>query len=86
MSDRSSGPERGADDGADAPDVPSDRPSFLATLRAVGWAFFGVRSEQRLFEQDLRRMSPGHVIVIGLLFAAVFIAVLLAIAHLAAGG
>lgn len=67
-------------------DVPSGKPSFPATLRAVGWAFFGVRSEQRLFEQDLRRMSPGHVIVIGLLFAAVFIAVLLVIAHLAAGG
>jgi hypothetical protein len=58
--------------------------SFIGTLRAIGWAFFGVRGGKG-YERDLSRLNPLHVIIIGLLLAGAFIATLLVIINLVVG-
>ena len=67
------------DEGQDAP----RRGRFVDTLKAVGWAFFGVR-KGRSHEHDMRELNPLHVILVGLLLAAVFIVVLVMLARFAA--
>jgi hypothetical protein len=52
--------------------------SFLQTLKAVAWSFFGVRKGTD-YEKDISQLNPVHVIIAGILGAAVFIFVLLAI-------
>lgn len=47
--------------------------SFLATVKAIGWAFFGVRGGNG-HERDLTHLNPLHVIIVGLLLAAAFVA------------
>ncbi len=49
--------------------------SFGQTMRAVAWSFFGVR-KSRDYEQDVARLNPVHVIIAGVIGAAVFIGVL----------
>ena len=49
--------------------------SFGQTLKAVAWAFFGVR-KARDQEQDLARINPVHVIVAGILAAIAFVVAL----------
>ncbi|HMM85414.1 MAG: DUF2970 domain-containing protein [Gammaproteobacteria bacterium] len=44
-------------------------------MRAVAWSFFGVR-RSREYEQDVSRLNPVHVIVAGVLGAALFIVAL----------
>jgi hypothetical protein len=43
------------------------------TMRAVAWSFFGVRRSKDL-EQDVARLNPVHVVIAGLIGAAVFVA------------
>ena len=50
--------------------------SFLQTMRAVGWSFFGVRRSAN-FEQDVNKLNPVHVVIAGVLGAALFIVILL---------
>lgn len=46
--------------------------SFWQTLRAVAWGFFGVRKGAE-YERDVARLNPVHVIVAGIVGAALFI-------------
>ena len=55
--------------------------SFGATMKAVFWSFFGVRKRQD-YEKDAAHLNPVHVIIAGLIGAALFIAVLIAIVKL----
>jgi hypothetical protein len=52
--------------------------SFLQTLGAVAWSFFGVRRSSD-YEKDVQHLNPIHVIVAGVLAAVVFIIVLVLI-------
>jgi Protein of unknown function (DUF2970) len=52
--------------------------SFLQTMRAVAWSFFGVRKSSG-YEKDIAELNPVHVVIGGVLAAVVFIAVLLAV-------
>jgi hypothetical protein len=52
--------------------------SFLATMKAVAWSFFGVR-KGRDHANDQARLNPLHVVVAGLLAAALFVAVLIVV-------
>jgi len=52
--------------------------SFGATIKAVLWSFFGVRKKSD-YEQDAQQLNPVHVIIAGVLAAAVFVLVLLLI-------
>lgn len=49
--------------------------SFLRTMQAVGWSFFGVRRSTD-YAQDVAKLNPVHVIIAGILGAAVFVALL----------
>jgi hypothetical protein len=49
--------------------------SFWQTMRAVAWSFFGVRKSGE-FEKDVTQLNPVHLVVAGVVAAAVFIAVL----------
>ena len=46
--------------------------SFLQTMRAVAWSFFGVRRGKD-YEQDVSKLNPVHVIIAGLIGAAMFV-------------
>jgi hypothetical protein len=50
--------------------------SFIKTMNAVMWSFFGVRKRRDL-EADASQLNPVHVIVAALLGAAIFIGVLI---------
>ena len=50
--------------------------SFLQTMRAVAWSFFGVRRAAD-HEKDIAQLNPVHVIVAGVIGAILFILVLL---------
>ncbi|MDP1901650.1 MAG: DUF2970 domain-containing protein [Rubrivivax sp.] len=60
------------------------RGSFLQTMRAVAWSFFGVRRAAG-HEEDVRRLNPVHVVVAGLLAAALFVAVLVGLVRWVVG-
>lgn len=49
--------------------------TFFQTLRTVGWSFFGVRKAAD-HENDLRELSPAHVVVAGVIGALVLVAIL----------
>ena len=58
---------------------PPHRPaSFLATMKAVFWSFFGVR-KRRDYESDATHLNPVHVIIAGVIGAAAFVAILILI-------
>jgi hypothetical protein len=54
--------------------------SLLQTVRAVGWAFFGVRRSADHAE-DVAKLNPVHVVIGGVLAAAVFVVSLVLLAQ-----
>ena len=51
----------------------SQRPaSLLQTARAVAWSFLGIRRSSGL-EQDVQKLNPVHVVIGGVLGAAVLV-------------
>ena len=57
----------------------SQRPmSFLATVKAVMWSFFGVRKNSA-YEEDTAKLNPLHVIIAGVIAAIIFILTLLSV-------
>jgi hypothetical protein len=54
--------------------------SFLQTMQAVAWSFFGVR-KSRDYERDLSQLNPVHLVIAGVIGAAIFIGVLLVIVN-----
>ena len=56
----------------------SRRGSFLQSLRAVAWSFFGIRRGVD-HERDMQRLNPVHVVIAGLIGAAVFVGILVAV-------
>ena len=51
------------------------RRSIVRTFKAVAWSFFGVRKSSE-HEKDVSQLNPLHVIVAGIVGAAVFVLVL----------
>jgi len=54
--------------------------SFLQTMKAVAWSFFGVRKSAG-YERDVSEINPVHVVIAGLIAAVVFIGALVALVH-----
>lgn len=52
--------------------------SLAQTARAVFWSFFGVRKRAH-YEADSAHLNPIHVVVMGVIGAALFIIVLVSI-------
>ena len=50
--------------------------SFVATVRAVMWSFFGVRNNSA-YEEDTQKLNPVHVIIAGIIAAVLFVLTLL---------
>ncbi len=48
------------------------RGSFVRTFKAVAWSFFGVRKSSE-YEKDIAQLNPLHVIVAGIVAAALFV-------------
>jgi hypothetical protein len=61
------------------PQPPRRRSATLGqTAKAVLWSFFGVRKRSS-YEQDAQNLNPVHVIIMAILAAAAFIAILIGI-------
>ena len=59
---------------------PRARPRSLRTLLAVVWSFFGVRKSKDL-ERDVSELNPLHVVVAGVVVAALFVVALIALVN-----
>ena len=57
---------------------PGGRPSILRAIKMVAWSFLGIRKNSE-YRDDLRGVSPLHVILVGLVLALLFIGALLLI-------
>ena len=49
--------------------------SLLQTMGAVAWSFFGVRRSAD-HAQDVAKLNPVHVVIAGIIGAALFVTVL----------
>ena len=67
------------------PDGERRQASFLATMKAVFWSFFGVR-KRKDYERDAASLNPVHVIAGGLIGVLVFIGILMLAVRLAVSG
>lgn len=56
------------------------QPSVWRTLKMVAWSFFGVRKGSAS-RQDMARVSPYHIIAVGLGAAAFFVLILIALVN-----
>ncbi len=63
---------------APQPSKPAEEATFGQTAAAVFWSFFGVRRKSA-FERDHRALNPVHVVIMGLLAAAIFVGTLVTI-------
>ena len=50
--------------------------SFVGTFKAVAWSFFGVRKASD-YEKDLSQLNPVHVVIAGVIGAALLVGMLL---------
>ena len=62
--------------GGDLKQAAQRKGSFLQTMRAVAWSFFGVRKSSE-YEKDVSQLNPLHVVIAGVVGAAIFVALLL---------
>ncbi|HLO93538.1 MAG TPA: DUF2970 domain-containing protein [Burkholderiaceae bacterium] len=46
--------------------------SFLGTFKAVAWSFIGIRKGAG-YDKDVAQLNPVHVIIAGVVAAAVFV-------------
>lgn len=56
--------------------------SFLQTVKAVLWGFFGVRRGAG-YQDDIARLNPVHLIIAGILAAVLFVSLLIVLVRIA---
>ncbi len=71
---RHSGPQ-GASSSDDIQKLAQRKLNFFQTLKAVGWGLFGVRKGKG-YREDIGALNPVHLILAGLIAAAVFVTIL----------
>jgi hypothetical protein len=54
--------------------------SLLRTLLAVVWSFLGIRKSKDL-ERDVSELNPLHLVIAGVLVAALFVGALIALVN-----
>ena len=59
---------------------PMPKGSLLRTVKAVGWAFLGIRKNSAS-QEDMGKLHPFHVIAVALLATAAFVGGLVALVH-----
>ena len=57
-------------------DAVARKGSFLQTMKAVAWSFFGVRKGSD-HEKDVSQLNPVHVVIAGVIGAVLLIMLLL---------
>ena len=60
---------------SDLKEAAQRRASPLATMKAVAWSFLGIRRSSGL-QQDVEKLNPVHVVIGGIVGAAIFVAVI----------
>ena len=58
--------------------------TWLQSVRAVAWAFLGVRKNSA-YQHDLGTLSPFQIIAVALVAVALFVGGLIALVHWVAG-
>ncbi len=58
--------------GQDLKEAAARKGSFLGTMKAVAWSFIGIRKGAG-YEKDVAQLNPVHVIIAGVIAAAVFV-------------
>ena len=73
------------------PDEPRDdepatarKANFGQTFRAVVWSFLGIRRSAD-HAQDVKKLNPIHVVIAGVIGAAVFVIFLVVLVHFVIG-
>jgi len=56
--------------------------SFLQTVKAVLWGFFGVRKGAG-YQDDIARLNPVHLVIAGVLAGVLFVVALVLLVRLA---
>ncbi|HWP18709.1 MAG TPA: DUF2970 domain-containing protein [Burkholderiaceae bacterium] len=59
--------------GADLKAAVRRKGSFLQSMKAVAWSFFGVRKASE-YDKDVSQLNPVHVIIAGIVAAVLFVA------------
>ena len=54
--------------------------SFWRTVKAVSWSFMGIRKSSE-FQEDMAKLNPFHIMVVGLVGGIVFVASLIALVN-----
>ena len=67
------------------PDTARKSASLGRTVKAVAWGFFGVRKNSD-YQQDIAKLSPLHVIAVGLIGVMLFVGVLIVLVKYAVAG
>jgi hypothetical protein len=57
------------------------RASFLYSMKAVFWSFFGLRRKSD-FDTDSAKLNPLHIVIAALLCVAIFIGLLITVVQL----
>jgi amino acid transporter len=73
-----------SDDIKEAASRKASKATFLQTLSAVLWSFFGVRKGAN-HSEDMQKLNPVHVIIVGVLAAAAFVLGLLTLVNFVVG-
>ncbi|MGZ5158421.1 MAG: DUF2970 domain-containing protein [Caldimonas sp.] len=66
--------------GQDVKEAVRRKGSLARTVRAVGWSFFGVRKSRDL-ERDATELNPLHVVIVGVVAAALFVVALVVLVN-----
>ena len=46
--------------------------SFLRSVKMVSWSFLGIRKSSE-FQEDMAKVNPFHIIVVGIAGAVIFV-------------
>ncbi|OWT63884.1 DUF2970 domain-containing protein [Candidimonas nitroreducens] len=66
----------------ETPDPSQRKLNLLQTIKAISWAFFGVRKGKG-YAEDIAKLNASHVIIGGIIAAIIFVLLLVWVAHLA---
>ena len=61
-------------------DTPRPRASFFSSVKLVAWSFLGIRSRKG-FQQDLSKVNPLHVVLVGFVSVVLLIVGLISLVH-----
>jgi hypothetical protein len=66
-------------------DEPASRPAHpLKAIKAVFWAFLGIR-KGAASERDLAALKPWHIVVAGIIGAALFVTMIVTLVRIVTG-